>query len=174
MSYYIIFGLIVILIFLIVILSKIFTGEKILEVKADYGYYDFTVETKGYYALLITGKLFRKPPLQKFNTYLVDADGEKISTYKAYLRATSNNGSTGSVQLKYCHLEPGNYKLVVEEGSETALTFVESIMQRFSPGREDGDFGYRIRKTLPEFIFPLLLAGIMGCVMGIIKMVLGT
>lgn len=174
MSYYIIFGLIVILIFLIVILSKIFTGEKILEVKAAYGYYDFTVETKGYYALLITGKLFRKPPLLKFNTYLVDAEGKKIKTYKAYLRATSNNGSTGSIQLKYCRLEPGNYKLVVEEGSETALTFTESIMQRFSIGREDGEFGYRIRKTLPEFIFPFLLVGILGCIMGIVRIVSGT
>lgn len=173
MAYLIIFALLFALVFFIIIFAKIFTGEKVLEIKAEYGSHDFTVETKGYYAILVTGRILKRLPLDYFNAYITDSDGEIINTYRSLLRATSNNGSTGSIQLKYCRLEPGNYQLIVENEAESSMSFLDKAVANFSNASEDAEFGYRIRKTIPEFVFPFVIGGILGCVFGILKVAKG-
>lgn len=154
----------------VIFLIKLFRGETIIEIDGVYGAYPFEIREAGFYSLWVYGRVFKKLPLTKLNVVIHNHAGERVSMIPSFLRAQSNNGTTGSMQLKYGYLKPGQYSLVLQEGIEETLNWMDKAFEKISGGIPPSALRYRIKKTLPEFAFPFLLLGILAPIFGILAL----
>lgn len=164
--------LVLVIVCSVIFLVKLFRGETILEIDGVYGAYPFEIRKAGFYSLWVHGRIFRKLPLTKFNVVIHNHEDRKVRLIPSFLRAQSNNGTTGSMQLKYGYLKPGKYSLIVQEGTEETLSWMDKAFDKISGAIPPSDLRYRIRKTLPEFAFPFLLLGILAPIFGIVALLL--
>jgi hypothetical protein len=153
----------------LILLIKLFSGKVILEINAEYATHNLKIEKSGFYSLWIFGKLFTKPTLERFNAKIIDENQDKVFEIPSFFRPNSNNGSSGTIQLKYFYLKKGNYKFEIEDNSENSLNILDKTIGEISFSKKSDDFGYKIKKTLPEFLFPIFLIGILIPIMKIVK-----
>ena len=152
-----------------VFLIKIFVGKTILKTNAEYGTQDLLIEKSGFYSLWVNGEIFSKPTLEKFNAMIINENEKRFFDMPSFFRANTNNGSSGSILLECYYLEKGTYKFKIGNGSQSHLTNLDKIAREFIPGKLSYDFGYTVKRTLPELIFPLCLIGIIFSIMQILE-----
>jgi hypothetical protein len=151
-------------------LIKIFSGKVIFKTNAEYATQDLIIQKSGFYSLWVFGKILTKPNLQKFNGQIINENENRLYEMPSFFRPNSNNGSSGSVQLESYYLEKGTYKFRIGNESQSSFTYLDKTIRKILPGEESDDFGYKIKKTFPEFLFPLCLIGIIMPAMEIVKM----
>jgi hypothetical protein len=107
--------------------------------------------------------------LDRHNAQIINDDNNRFFEMFSFFRANTNDGSNGRIQLSSYYLEKGTYKFRIGNESDIRFTILDKAARKISFSKETDDFEYKIMKTLPEFIFPLCLIGILVPISEIVK-----
>ncbi|MDR0230163.1 MAG: hypothetical protein LBI72_14040 [Flavobacteriaceae bacterium] len=139
-----------------------------MTLQASYGTFSLSIPKDGYYSLWAEGKFMTKLPLGSFNTTLTNLQEVPVRTFKSIFRPNTNNMDTATIQLKYFHLKQGEYLLHTTREKESSLRLLDKIASNILPENADIQFSYRIKKTYPEFLFPVFMIALMFAIQGIV------
>lgn len=141
---------------------KLFKGPIVLKTNADVSSSSFVIDSNGFYSVWISGKIFKSAPMDKRNASIFYSSGVKKKSIKSFFNPQFNGIKNGSFVLKYYYLKKGEYKFVITEEQEDSLGFLAQKMMNNGPfiHAVDFNFEYEVKKTLPDFIFMLIMLGI--------------
>ena len=120
----------------------------------------FEITKSGFYSIWINGKMFSAVALNIRNAIISDLNDNKLKSIKSYFRLQVTGFKQGRTLLKYYYLKKGTYTFKVVKEQEDALGIFSKRLLRKDLYNLTTDFNYELRQTLPEFLFPLIIIGI--------------
>ena len=147
---------------LIVILIRSFNGKTVAYFPVAQGTYPLLIIQSGYYSLWVNSKAFRGVPLDAFHPQIINEAGAHIKARTSYLKPNiSNKTDNTSMQLQYYYLHAGNYLFSMRNNDSEKEDALTAVMSKAISNLKDEKIGFQIKKTYPEYLFPLaLLIGI--------------
>lgn len=157
-------------------LKKTFSGKIIVEIPFQQKETTFELTTYGQYAIWQKGQLFRKTPVGDFSLQIQDENGNPIKLNPTWFRVRKNGWDTGSTELKKFKAPAGKFTLSILDQPDG--NFIQKILKDSLPVKpvDQTQYFIQIRESQPVYYFllaiPLLtLSGfliIVGMVAGLV------
>lgn len=151
-------------------LYKMYFGEVMIRKNSDLESITFEVTESGFYSIWIKGQMLKEVALDTRNTTILEANRNKIKPIKSIFHPQVNRLNKGRTMLKYYYLKKGKFTFEIVKEQEDSLGIFSRISMRNKLSNKSTEFTYEIRKTLPEFIFPILLFGIVFSITSLIQL----
>lgn len=142
---------------LIFILVRSFNGKIIAQFPVSRQDQVIHITQSGFYSIWINSKAYRGIPLDSFKPKIKSEAGRVAPSYTSFLKPTiSNKIDNTAMQLQYYYLQAGTYICYLDPNTsiDDAL---EQVWIKAMQNLKDETVGFQIKKTLPEFLFPLVL-----------------
>jgi hypothetical protein len=131
---------------------KGFNGAILVEIPFAARRVNFTIPKPGDYAIWQKAPLFQKVPVDTFKPVIThQSTGEKAMLSASFSRASSNDGSTGSMELFTFPARAGDYTLELTEGS--SISALESMVGKAIPTKKvnAGQYFVQVRENPPFY-----------------------
>ncbi|WP_300674580.1 hypothetical protein [Soonwooa sp.] len=153
-----------ILIKVIKIFKKSFSGAVISEIAFSENGGQFSIEKAGYFSVWQKGQMFKRTPVDKFKVCIYDeSTKEEVDLNISVLRPQINDFSTGRMELYRFYAPIGNYKIEFRQGSN--ISKLESFIGGLMPLQpvDLSKYSIQIRESQPQFLTALAIPlGIIG------------
>lgn len=134
------------------LVRKGFNGKIIVELPFATRRVNFSIPKPGSYSIWQKAPLLQKVPVDAFKPVITrQSTGEKVPLSASLSRASSNDGSTGRMELFTFPAVAGDYTLELTEGS--SISALERFAVKAIPAREvaPGQYFIQVRENPPFY-----------------------
>lgn len=156
------------------LIRRSFYGPMFLELSYLQGTGQFTLIEEGDYSVWHKAPLLRRVPIDKYRPHIYnDLTNEEVSLSPSYLGMQANGFDQGRLELFTFSAGPGNYTLMLKEGS--SISGLQKMIANFIPQPDGTDLSkhfIQVRKTQPKLLaflaIPIIVLGAGGIIGGFV------
>lgn len=155
------------------ILRKSFNGKVMLEMPYLQQSGEFTIEKGGIYSIWQKGEMFKKTPIDQFSTHVYEKVSQhEINLSYSLMSPSSNDFSTGRMEIYTFYANPGVYELRLQDGSSASI--VGGLVSDFIPlpSVDLAKYFVQVRESQSQWMtllgIPITLLGAFGVIGGFV------